>query len=458
MAFSLAGRLPAEILELPAELPLGVDSRLLLELGNADVYLTSHAAGLPTLRARLVAEGEQASLEAISSGGSLTVRRADAEGDGEVPRLRLDVALGPGRKVRIAGSGLMVRAKDTLPDGAGRNSVRLEVESSTAQLSGVRVSEIEATASSVRLTGTEGALVATLTGGSMQLQGHHGDLELTASEADVVVVDHLGKIMPRLDGGSMEVTGGEGSFIGTASAAHLAFAGWHGGVELHARDTSLDARESEFGDRWQIEGSELELVLERISGTIVANLEGGSLSGEELNATLELTALAGARLELVGIHGSLWVELSDQAEGWFNRVKGTFDAQVSDSRLEADEIDQLTLVGDRADVSVRQIAEQAEVELTESELDLDLRGIRRRPSLDLKGVGYARVQLQEPCIVQLAGEAASLDTAINVTSCQLQTQGEVPTDARERPRGGVRSTTLTVKMSPEAVLEVEGVP
>ncbi len=73
-----AGPLAAEILELPAEWPLGVDSQLFFELDGADLHLSTRSDGLPVLRARAAAVGQSASLEVTSSGGSLTVRRLGA--------------------------------------------------------------------------------------------------------------------------------------------------------------------------------------------------------------------------------------------------------------------------------------------------------------------------------------------------------------------------------------------
>ncbi len=444
-------------MELPGELPLGVDSKLVLELNHADLYFTGRVDHLPVMRARVTTVGESTSLEAVSSGGTLTIRRTDVGHDADLPRLRLDVALGPGRSVHIQGADLSVHAEHGLPEGSGHTAYRLDLEQSTADLSGVRVSEVKSVASTVSLTGTDGMLLVTLDDSLAQVNGHSGRLEATAGESNLVIADHAGEIVTHLEGGSLEIAGGEGTVQGTASGAHLAFDAWRGDVEIAARNSVLEVRGAEVRKRWTVEGSDLELDLERVWGTVTASLEGGSLRGTELNAAIQATAWSGTRVEFVGIHGSLNLDLSDGAEGWLSGVQGAIDAKVTDARLEADEIDQLTLNGSGAEVSIRRIAQLKTLEMVGSELDLDLRGVSGKPSLTLTGEGHAWVRLQAPCIVQLAGSEASLESSIEVTSCELRFPGQSVSPQQDRDRhGGVRPTYLTVTMSPAAVVEVEG--
>ncbi len=367
--------LAAATLELPAEWPLGVDSHLLFELDGAELHFTTRTDALPVLQATAPA-GESAGLDVTSSGGCLTVRRAG--GAGEAPRLRIDVVLGPGYTVRVAGADLAVRAEDLLSEDSGGSTYRLAVERSTVDLTGVRISELEAAASSVALTGTQGILALTLEGGSAVLRGHRGRLVLAAAGADVTVADHHGQIVPDARDGSLEITGGEGTFSGTAAGAHLTFDDWRGPVELRARDTVVEARGAEHRARWQIDGIGLQLVLERIHGTVEATLEGGSLRASDLAAGVEVTA-AGTRIDLVESAGGVRLTLAGAADAVLADLLGGVEAEVSDSRLEVDQLDQLRLTGARAEVSVRRLARLESLEIRDSELALDLRGVGQGP-------------------------------------------------------------------------------
>ncbi|MEM7355849.1 MAG: hypothetical protein AAF657_33845 [Acidobacteriota bacterium] len=462
LGLAITGDLVAEVLELPTELNLGADSHLVLELDQADLHLTGRVDGLPVLRARRIGEGvvEEGGvrLEAVSSGGRLTVRRGDTEQAGDLPRLRLDVALGPGRTVYINGVDLEVRARDSLPQSTGRNAYHLMVERTTVQLTAVRLAQIEATASSLRFVDTVGSPELTLRGGAAQLQGHQGRLELAASAADVAIVGPSGEISVRVEGGSLEVSGGEGSLAGTVRSTGLALAGWRGDIELQAADSTIDASDAEVASAWHIEGRELQGIMEQIRGGVVAiRFAGGAWQGSDLHSNVQVTAENGAQLDLAGVHGSLIAVLSDGTEGWISRVAGPAKATVIDSRLELAEIDQLTLLGDRAEVVAGQIAQLSSLRMADSNLELDLRETRRGVALDLQGASYARVLMQAPCIVQSVGEEGAAEPSIDVAGCDLRAPGEER--ARQQPGAqGTRTTTLTVTASAEAVVGIEGDP
>ncbi len=455
-AFFAAAPLAAATLELPAEWPLGTDSLLFFELDGADLYFTGRAQGLPVLRAWAATAGQDARLEVVSEGGSLAVRRPPG-GEAEAPRLRIDVALGPGRAVRVAGADLSVRAEGG-PASAGGNAFRLALERSTAVLSGARVSAVEAAASSLRLAGTEGALSLTLAGGSAQVQGHQGSLELRAAGAEVAVVGHQGHLAVDLEGGGLEIEGGEGVFEGTAGEAQLSFDGWQGPVELRASDSVVDVFGTEHRDRWQIEGRELQVVLERVRGRIGVNLIGGSLRGSDLAASVRASASGGTRLDLAEVVGGVKVSLADGAEARVAGVSGGLEAEVTDSRLEAERIDSLTLGGERAEVIAVSVAQLAPVAMTASQLDLDLRATRSGAALDLRGAGYARVWLAAPCVVRLAGAGEPAKAPVEVTGCELRAAGQQVSRRQESLELGGPASRLTVTASAEAIVEVEGDP
>ena len=454
LATSLAFSAAAEILELPAEWPLGIDSQLVFELDGADLYLKTRADGLPALRARVEAAGESAGLEVVSSGGSLTVRRADEWTEGS-PRVRIDLALGPGRSVRVAGSDLVVRAEDHLPEGPG-GGVRLALERSTAVLSGVRVAGLEAVESSVSLEGTEGALALTLDGGSAEVSGHRGRLDLDATEAGTVVAGHQGQIEADLEGGSLEIVGGDGTFAAIlAGGAHLSFDDWRGPVEIRGRDGAVEARGGEYRDRWQIEGRELAVTLERLRGPVGATLEGGSLRGDDLAAVVQVTA-AGARLDLVEIAGGVTLDLTDGAEAVLLGV-ASVEAKVHDSRLAAEGVDRLTLTGAGADVTISQVRHLEPIEIGDSQLSLDLRG-GPGATLVLYGAGYASVRLSEPCVVQLSADRDGVGDQIGVAGCELRAADQDVPRHQDRRQYGMLPARLAVSLGPGAVLDVEGEP
>ena len=463
--------LGATILELPAAVPLGIDSRLVLELDNADVFVTSNAGSLGEFRARL-ATGASATLEdggtiedsaadkaiarvdVASSGGTLSVRRPDNELGSTVPRLRLDIELGPGRSLQITGANIALRAQDSVPEGNSRGGYALDLERSTVHLIRARISRLRAQESSLRLTDTKGALGLSLTGGSARLDGHQGALELEASHANVELLNHEGEIKPHLEGGSLEITAGRGAVVGETTGSDVFFDGWQGDVEVDASDGLLETRDTRSRSQWQLGGSSLAVVANRVWGSFAVTLQGGSFEGSELNGDLHVAIGAETTLEVDGLVGSLGIELSDGAHGWLSNIDGTADVTVSDGEVDGDNVRRLALRGARSRVSFRQVGELSSLDMADAELDLDLRQIVDSPELTLRGASFARVRLRQPCVVELA-DAESAEAAIDTGSCERLEPGQAST---HRQPGGGRPIRLRVTTSLETVLEVDGEP
>ncbi len=444
----------AELLELPAEWQLGIDSQLSFELDGADLFLTTRTDGLPMLSAQ-VTTGESAALDMVSAGGQLSVRRS-AGGGGVMPRLRIEVKLGPGRSVNVAGRDLTIQAENKLPAGKGGLGIRLAIEASRAKLTGVRISRLEATASTVTLAGAAGDLALDVRGGKIQLQDHEGRLEMKAGAALVAVIDHRGQIAADLDGGSLEIVGGDGTLTATAAGAELFFDSWHGPVEVRARDSVIEALGTEHRDRWQIEGPDLQVILDRVWGQVGLELEGGSLDASGLSAALQVSAEA-ARLDLAENSGSVTLDLQDGSEAAVIGVVGRLEVEVSDSQLEIDRVGQLKLSGSVADVTARGVEHLDSLELVDSQLALDLRSSRPTASLELRGAGYASVQMNEPCVVQLAAESA-IDAQVDTSGCELRGSDEQFLPRDDRARFGTMPNRLTATVGPDVVLDVQGEP
>ena len=101
----------------------------------------------------------------------------------------------------------------------------------------------------------------------------------------------------------------------------------------------------------------------------------------------------------------------------------------------------------------------AKVEVTNSQLDLDLQELKHNPNLTLKGSSDARVRLQAPCTVKM-GEARLLSADADVSGCDVNSKSVNIRRKRWERRGlsGQRRTILNVKLLQGSTLQVDGVP
>ena len=464
----VTGNLGAQVFELPAEIALDADA-LTFDLADAELSIEVRQAE-PILRARVAEDdGGSARLEVSGVDGALTVSRPV---DDEPTRLSIEAVIAPGQRLRLDGRRLTV-ILDHLPAGpadppapgapsaagkaAVRGSFQLSLESSEADLTGLRDPVLDLTSTAVWLTGTGGNLDLTLRGGSAEIRGHRGSLKLAASDAEVAIEDLRGPLTPRLVGGSLTVTGSRGNLDATLDNALLRLDGWRGAVQLRGTGATLEARAA--GDAktpWKIEGRGLRLVLEGVSGPVTATLDGGSFEGRGLRSKIVAVANNGARLDLAELAGSLRLNLTGGAEARVSDVGGALASELEDAFLEADGVGQLALTAARSRVVARRVRHLTRLEATDSELDLDLEAIRS-PFLKLLGTSRASVRLTTPCLVQLQGPAAMVDRQVRLTGCDLLVPGQRLRGKQTFLRYGDHPlTTLKAQVSEDASLEVEG--
>ncbi len=463
------GGLAAEIFELPAEIALE-GSTLTFDLADADLAIEVRP-GDPFLSARVARkDGGSAHLETSGGEGDLRISRPMV--DGEVPRLLIEAAIAPGQRLRLIGRRLTLVIDDPPPEeptdptapmrpqfggdpANARASFQLSLEDSEADLTGLQSPVLDLTSAAVWLSGTRGNLGLTLRGGSVQIRSHRGDLKLDAAGAEVAVDDHRGLLAPQLEGGSLDVTGGRGNFNGSAANAALRLDGWSGQVELKATDSTLEGRASGSARApWKIVGIGLQLVLDGVQSAVTATLDGGSFEGSSLRSQIVVVAKKGTRLDLTQLKAPLLLTLT----GVEARLSGaeTLKAELTNSQLEVDGVRQLTLTATGSQVTAREVGQLIKLEVTSSELDLDLKA-SGKPAIKLLGRSRATVRLTIPCLLQLTGPAAMVDRQVRLTGCDLLAPGQRLHKKQKLFRYGSHPMTiLSAQVSKGSELEIEG--
>ncbi len=488
-----------EAFDLPFELELP-DLPLVLELDNATLDVLLDPGSTSLLRARSFSDqgSPKATLVLGSDGGRVLVRREDSEDSEEPgPRIGLELVLDPQRWLSLTGAdldvGVQAQPVEGQPgededdeddkgdeddeddeddkgdeddeeshgarpgggDAASDHSLALEVEASSIQLVGVQGASVKATGSYLHATGTGGDLALILEGGTAEILEHRGVLVVTSRDSEVTVSELLGRAEASLFGGSLVARSGMGQLESQLDGALLRVDGWRGRLKAEGRGSRVEARALR-GVRLEVQGENLDVALEEHQGHFSATLRGGRLSASELKGQAVISAQNGAEISLDRLAGGLTLGIQGGSARLVS-VRGHLRANVADGRLEIEGAQQLELAAQRAEIVAGRLERLGRVEVTDSQLDLDLSELVHNPTLALKGSSEARVQLRAPCSVKL-GEVELLSSRADVTGCELHSQTLRRTRYDSRGLDGQRRVLLTATLGEDSTLEVEGVP
>ncbi len=470
-----AGPAPAqEVFEVPIELELP-DAPLVVALDDASLEVVLKAGTVPVLRALGDSEdGASSAALAITDSGTIEVRRAErAHGDARKPRLRLELVFTPGRRLQVTGSDLDVSV-EVVPvaesdrveedEGAARpvapaigNQLFLEVTRSSVNLFGVVGPRISATDSFVHASGTRGQLILVLAGGTVESEEHQGAVDLSGRGSEVVLSDTVGRVKLALIDGSLNVRGGSGNLDGSLNDAQLRVDGRRGSIIVAGSRARVEARDM-IGANIEIKGGGHEVTIDELQGAVIADLSGGSLTVSELRGQATITARAGAEVTIDGVVGRPTLNLTDSSANVVD-VVGQLSAEVRRGSLEVDDVQRLELVARGAEIVASRLETLTKAEITSSQVDLDLQGLKHNPNLTLMGSTQARVRMHTPCSVKTgAGRLFTAD--ITVSGCDVQNKTIKGRRKQMGRRGldGQKKRTLNVLLKDGSTLEVDGVP
>ena len=430
---------------------------VVIDLYNADVDIYLDPTASPVLLA--TTEGDEpkpAFLERSEGDGVLELRRPA----GEDTRIKVDVVAGAEQKVSLSGVGLRAVARETEQPGVTAPlGLQIDVDRSEVDMEGGRDAVIEARESSLWLARTRGVLSLTLHSGSAEVRGHEGHIQLESTDAELTLIDPQGRLQPALTGGSLDVRGGSGNIAVTAEDATLLFDGWRGPLTLTGNNSSLDATGMDAASPWNLRGQDLRLALDRFAGPVTAELTGGDLRATTMARAMNVTATYGAVVELDDLSDVVILKLSDQASARLTEVAKKLTAQVDDARLVVDGSGRLLLTGSGAEVEASRVERLVKLQMSDSQLFLDLTEVTQLSAVSLQGTGRAEMTLPMPCRVRIEGSQGLVSERIDVTGCELRIPGQPDSSSHSRLiYGDQQPIVLTVSLSEDVELDIEGLP
>jgi hypothetical protein len=467
--------------QLPAELPLEAQA-LALELDNAKLEIVLEEGAEGWLHAAALSEGVDHGevLDLRRDGGQLTIARVDSSPAAD-PRLALRLRLDPVQQLSIRGRELVVTVTHEQPqegDGAqdleepaelelpaeqGEDtgddpgtSLRLSVEGSQVTLIGVGETSVRAVRSSVRLDNCHEALTLVLEGGAAQIHDHRGPLQLDGEQGEFTVVRNRGQMNVKLDGGGLQSNFGRGALTAHVEDAYVGLERWGGRLSVKGHASTIDAYTT-TSKRAALEGQDLNITIESWNGPLNARLTGGGLTGNGVRGKAIVNARAWTSVELQNLKGSLSLNLRDDSSAELVRIIGSLKADVTDSTIQIDTVQNLHLGATSSRVDIAGVRKLTQLTVKACEANIDLTGLSGKPTIALQAQSRAWVRLSTPCSVRTSGPGSALGNQVRISGCDYRARGRT----MPRPIRGVdgqRTVQLTVSMAADAELEVEGAP
>ena len=475
---SLPATLSAENFELPIRLLLDTGA-MAIELSNADVRVSFEQVEEPYVSVSAKpTQDEVPGLLAVSEHGpTLMLERAPVEE--RAARWDLELVLVPGQPLRIAGAELNVSARSAESPsarraeilllkeeskeegekgGAPQSSLELQLERSQADLRGLEGIILQTSRTSLWLADTGGSLSLDLSGGSVESADHHGTVQLSLDAADATFTNLVGNLSSEGEGGSLTLQGGSGSLNATLAGGGLAVSERRGRMEVETERSAIEIRSIPSRTPLGIKAYESEIEIEGVPGPLTANLDAGILTATDLGGQVTLSGEGGAAFEVSGAPRQVGLDLAEGCEATISDI-GHLTAELTESTLRLERAKQVKLSGSIAEVFVQEIEHLAPLRMSDSVLELDLKGIANRPTLELTGTGSARVTLSLPCVVRKAAVDSGFDANLQVTGCEIRNPGQRIVAARGRLLYGTNQPVMLVVAAGEGFeVEVEGTP
>jgi hypothetical protein len=393
------------------------------------------------------------------------------------PRLSVRLVLSSRHELTVQGSGMDVmiahagtervrpaqapveptELTETPTPAAWSGRYRLELDDSNVTVAGLSGLFLRGDATQFELEETSGTIEAQLFGGSLALTSHTGGLLARGDGSRIDLQDLQGTARITLDRGNLWLSGGAGSADVHLRSSDAVFQGWPGSLRVQGNDNRLEIQQSGVdGALYELRGEDLDVTLGNVGAKLSVELVAGRFVGGGIDGAMTLRAREGTDIEMSDVRGRLDLRLADGARARLGGIEGDFTGSVTDGSIEVDGARQFELTAVRADVVAREIGAPKNVQVTDTDLELEVARPTGSFPLALSGTSFARISLPEPCLVDLgeAGEDAAEE--VEASGCEMVGGGR-PQPRTARRRQG-RVSRLQVDLQPGATLVVSGGP
>lgn len=489
MAFVVGGFLAPSHVDAQVRIGLPIEAaletpRVELDLTDARVVITVDSARTARFSARSTEPGSGADVSLLGSITPRAVTRIWRPDTGiDLPKIIVEVNLAPDQVLALNGNRLDLEItfneSDIAPDSTAQPTapedhdaaadegspggkdleevipaISVGVVDSTFRAAGLRDLNLSAIRSTIDLDFISAPLKVEIDESEFHAQGISGSADLHAIASEVVFIDTHGGIALTLDGGHLTANRGTLDLTGEVSNTGIELVSIEGSIQLDGTGTSLRITD---GNRLPVKltGTDLDIVLEEVSGPVRANLVGGRIAAGSIDHRFDLRLAEGAESDLDTLRSDLAIVMFDGASARVHHVSGHTRVQLEEGELEISDLKSLELRAWRGLVTGSEIRNLTRVELTDTEADITLEGIQGNYELLLQGSTAAVVRLPVPCRVAAKMPDTSAGDQLRVSGCLLDFDGSVKR-GMQRGIDGQPPIRLNATLDESATLEVFG--
>ncbi len=460
---------------------------LILELVLADVEIVVRPGAPISLRFLATDSGPAVpKVELRREGAGWWVGRA-ADDPAPATELRLQATLPDGRGLRLHGEGLRLslsrqqvepqtstaedeeeQAKKNAAEeepsaaevlfvavapGPPRLPLELDLFGSVASLTNLNEVDLQAEESDVVATGGRGKLDAALISSTLAISETRAEIALQAQGSDITVVSSRGELRIELRGSSL-VAEHQGRIQGQVEDSFVRLSEGLGRVELRGSGSTVEMRQAKYG-QVRLQGTDLVVHGDDLTASLDVSLVGGSLTLTGCTGAAKVVGQGGLEFQLEGWQGGVELGLSEDSSAHLQGIRGLIKAQLEDAFFELSDSNELDLSALRSQVSVSDLRRLRRLVATDSQLELDLTGLRHNPTLVLQGASEAKVELDYPCAVRLAGGDETFDGRLRASGCGLDNAAHGRSRFDRFGLDGQRTVRMSVALSSESSLKIE---
>ncbi|MEN8162543.1 MAG: hypothetical protein ABFS37_00300, partial [Acidobacteriota bacterium] len=356
---------------------------------------------------------------------------------------------------RVCASPAVDQASDKSPGPwTDIRASTFELEGGSVDFRGPGKAWFQGVNNDISLSSTLGEFTFVTTDGTITIHEHLGNLKLESTNSVVSIQSLKGNLDAEVSQGRLSLAEVTGETKCDGDQSSLDISNHNGILTVSGGQNDITIRQG-FFQRFSLSGDNTRIRITEGSGTGTLNLVGGFLNIEKWSGRLSLQARSDADLEVSEVDGDIVLSLTDGTSCNINAVSGHTRGSIEYGDLEVSDLKSIEFSAISSSITAHEIREATIFNLIDGDLAFTSTDLKGEPRIDLKGTARAQIEIPAPCRVQLKGPGKN-SANVEVQGCDLRRGNSPMAQRRKKSWETRRPINLTVKLSPETELRVDG--